>query len=278
MAKSKSNRILSTPSAYAKEHFLYVQEVGSLESLEPHISQRQNLNSFLFFIVTSGQGTLSYRNQLSLLETGDCVWIDCHQPYYHESSREHPWTLMWVHFNGVQASSHYRYFLEQGNHYLFHAFDPLVFTNSLAALYEAQLEANLLTELRSNKFITDIMTDSFQENKRKFPEENSISDKLTQIRSFIDKHAQEKITLEQLSERFFISKFHLSREYKKAYGITIGHAIASKRIAHAKSALRFSSAPIEQVAGSCGFQDAAYFIKVFKKAEGLTPLEYRKKW
>ena len=46
MAKSKSNRIIPTPSHYAKEHYLYVQEVGTLQSLEPHISKRQNLNSF----------------------------------------------------------------------------------------------------------------------------------------------------------------------------------------------------------------------------------------
>ena len=58
MAKSKSNRIISTPSQYAKEHYLYVQEVGTLQSLEPHVSRRQNLSSYLFFLVLDGNGTV----------------------------------------------------------------------------------------------------------------------------------------------------------------------------------------------------------------------------
>ena len=54
MAKSSSNRILNTPSSYAKQHYLYVQEVGTLQSIEPHISRRQNLDSYLFFIFLQG--------------------------------------------------------------------------------------------------------------------------------------------------------------------------------------------------------------------------------
>ena len=84
--------------------------------------------------------------------------------------------------------------------------------------------------------------------------------------------------LEELSGLFFISKYHLSREYKKKYGITIGSDLTGRRISHAKSLLRFSDSSIEEIALLCGFADAGYFIKVFKKAENMTPLEYRRKW
>ena len=70
----------------------------------------------------------------------------------------------------------------------------------------------------------------------------------------------------------------LSREYKKNYGVTILNDLVAIRISHAKSLLRFSDTSIEQIALSCGFQDAGYFIKVFRNAEGMTPLVYRKKW
>ncbi|MCM1145760.1 MAG: AraC family transcriptional regulator, partial [Lachnoclostridium sp.] len=96
--------------------------------------------------------------------------------------------------------------------------------------------------------------------------------------NYLDEHYAEKINLEALSSRFFISKFHLSREYKKVYGMTIGNAITSKRISHAKAMLRFTNASVESIALECGFQDTGYFIKVFKKYENMTPLDYRKKW
>lgn len=44
-----SDRILVTPSSYARNHYLYVQEVGTLKSLQPHISRREKLESYLFF-------------------------------------------------------------------------------------------------------------------------------------------------------------------------------------------------------------------------------------
>ena len=63
MAKSVSDRVLATPSSYAKSHYLYVQEIGTLTSMEPHISSRENLSSYLFLAVRKGEGYLTYRGK-----------------------------------------------------------------------------------------------------------------------------------------------------------------------------------------------------------------------
>ncbi len=278
MAKSSSNRILSTPSSYARNHYLYVQEVGTLQSLEPHISKRQNLNSFLFFIVMDGEGILSYQGNKHKISTGDCVWINCTKPYFHESSAEHPWSLKWVHFNGSEAKNFYDAYLSKGNSYLFHPRSILPFTEALDQLYLCQQAKNSLMELSANKIITDIITLCFTENESLKQVEYSIPEKLQQIHTYLVENYAQKINLEDLSEQFFISKFHLSREYKKIYGNTIGNELTYQRISHAKSMLRFSDDSIDTIALNCGFQDSGYFIKVFKKAENMTPLEYRKKW
>lgn len=278
MAKSTSNRILATPSAYARKHYLFVQEVGTLQSLEPHVSKRQNLNSFLFFIVMDGEGTLFYENTKHRICAGDCVWIDCTRPYFHESSAEHPWSLKWVHFNGNGAKSFYETYLAKGNFYVFHPRSILPFTETLDQLYLCQQNKSSLMELSANKGITDIITLCFTENESLKQGEYSIPDKLQQVHTYLTEHYDEKISLENLAELFFISKFHLSREYKKIYGTTIGNELTYQRISHAKSMLRFSDDSIDTIALKCGFQDSGYFIKVFKKAENMTPLEYRKKW
>lgn len=278
MAKSSSNRIISTPSSYAKAHYLYVQEVGTLQSLEPHISKRQNLNSFLFFVVLDGSGTVSYEDKTYTISAGNCVWLDCTRPYSHESSGENPWSLMWVHFNGCSAGAYYRTFMTHGNFFIFRPRNLVLFTDALSQLYQTQQNKSSLMELISNKLITDIITLCFTENRENHLGEYTIPEKLTQIHSYLEEHYAEKITLEKLSERFFISKFHLSREYKKTFGSTLQNDLTAKRISHAKSMLRFSDATVESIAQSCGFQDTGYFIKVFKKSEAMTPLEYRKKW
>ena len=278
MAKSTSNRIFHTPSAYAKSHFLYVQEIGTLQSLEPHISSRKNLNSFLFFVVLAGTGSLSYEGSQFALSTGDCVWIDCTRPYAHESSADAPWSLMWVHFNGVTAVSYYENYLRMDNPFFFHPRSIVPFTDVLQQLYVTEQTKTSLMELGANKYITDLITLCFTESGNNFTGDFSIPEKLKQIHTYIQENYARKIDLDSLTELFYISKYHLSREYKKVYGSTIVNDLTDCRISHAKSMLRFSEDSIESIAHQCGFQDAAYFIKVFKGAENMTPLQYRKKW
>ena len=56
-----SNRVLYTPSAFARNSLLHLQEIGTLQALKGHTSRRKDLQSFLFFIVLNGSvsdGTL----------------------------------------------------------------------------------------------------------------------------------------------------------------------------------------------------------------------------
>ena len=76
-----SSRIIYTPSTFARTSLLHLQEVGSLQAVHPHISQREDLVSFLCFIVLSGEGLLSYEEKTYQLGQGDCVLIDCRKAY-----------------------------------------------------------------------------------------------------------------------------------------------------------------------------------------------------
>lgn len=279
MSFTKSARIIATPSAYAREHYLFVQETGSLQSIEPHISKRENLASFLFFVVVKGSGSLFYKKQTYPIHAGDCIFIDCLEEYAHLSSKEDPWELSWVHFYGKDANFFYKDYIEKGNPFLFHPLDLSLFLDSLSFLYMTQLEPSPYTELLCHKYITDLITHCYLENgQQKSSLNHSIYEKVRQVCEYMDTHFQENITLEHLSQHFFISKYHLAREFKRITGSTPGSYLLGKRISHAKKLLRFSNASIEEISASCGISDAGYFTKIFKKAENMTPKQYRKKW
>lgn len=87
-----SSRIIYTPSTFARTSLLHLQEVGSLQAVHPHISQREDLVSFLCFIVLSGEGELSYEEQTYQLGEGDCVFVDCRKAYSHSTS-DNLWSL-----------------------------------------------------------------------------------------------------------------------------------------------------------------------------------------
>ena len=98
-----SSRIIYTPSTFARTSLLHLQEVGSLQAVHPHISQREDLVSFLCFIVLSGEGTLSYEEQTYQLGQGDCVFIACRKAYSHSTS-DNLWSLQWCHFYLITSS------------------------------------------------------------------------------------------------------------------------------------------------------------------------------
>lgn len=94
-----SNRILYTPSTFARTSLLHLQEIGELEAKRSHTSSRSNLASFLFFSVVSGAGRLEYGGKEYKLSAGDMVFIDCHNQYSHTTDPDNLWTLRWVHFS-----------------------------------------------------------------------------------------------------------------------------------------------------------------------------------
>ena len=55
-----SDRMLYTPSEFARSNLMHLQEIGSLQATKTHTSKRQNLDSFLFFYVKDGEGILDY--------------------------------------------------------------------------------------------------------------------------------------------------------------------------------------------------------------------------
>ena len=274
-----SNRIISTPSSHAKEHYLYVQETGSLQSIEPHVSKRDNLSSLLFFVVMKGSGTLTYRGKRHSIGMGDCIFINCLEEYSHESSKDDPWELSWVHFYGKDAIAIYQHYEEQNGYFLFHPTDISSFLLALKNLFSEQLEKQTFYEQKCHKYLTDIVTACYLESASAQNEKtDSISEKLLAIRTYLDEHFAEDIDLDFLSSHFFVSKFHLSREFKKATGLTVGNYLNSRRINRAKELLRFTKEPIGTIAVSCGIPDVNYFTKVFVKYESMTPSAYRKRW
>ncbi len=277
MATSASERILATPSAYAKDNCLYVQEIGTLKSLKPHVSRREKLESYLFFLVTEGSGFVTVNNTSRAVKAGDCIWLNCRNPYSHESSADAPWSLQWVHFNGSQANSFYELYAEKEGPVIYTPSSTAPYTEILQNLYRIQQQKGPLSDLESHKFLTDLVTLIFKDTMQD-TSATAIPEKFVAIRSYIEEHHDKKLSLDHLAEHFFISKYHLLREYQRLFGITVTGDLTMKRLAHAKNLLRFSDESVESIALACGFQTSSYFIKVFKQYENLTPLEYRKKW
>lgn len=90
---------------------------------------------------------------------------------------------------------------------------------------------------------------------------------------YINEHYSETLTLDQLAEKFFISKYHLLRKFDAQVGTTVHRYILQKRLLNAKQLLAGGVAPNE-VCQYCGFGDYANFYRAFKAEYNQTPRQY----
>lgn len=98
---------------------------------------------------------------------------------------------------------------------------------------------------------------------------------IAQIGTYIEQHFAEELSLQGMSERFYLSREYISRRFKQQYGVNLSEYVLTIRMNEAKRLLETSRQRIYEVAQAVGFSDDKYFRKVFKKQVGVTPNEFR---
>ncbi len=131
-------------------------------------------------------------------------------------------------------------------------------------------------ELLYRAYITEVMVHlnnmAFNEAVH-FDEDIKKSNLIDGMIEYINNHIEEDITIDKLSEHFYLSKFHLSREFKKHTGTTIHRYIVQKKLIEAKE-LIIKDTPIIEVYKQCGFGDYSNFFRAFKNEYGVTPKQF----
>jgi len=275
---TNTKRVIATPDDFAKRNLFYAQEAGYLKSLKPHLSRRRGLESYLYILILSGSGTVVCAGRTYTVNAGDAAFIDCRDEYSHISSADNPWELMWVHFNGCLANVYHECFSEKKD-CVFRPTDMHETALHIRRIIECEETRRQYSAFNVSADITWLLTDAITSGDSSGGGTgNSISLKLDSVIKYIDAHFTEKLTLDALSERFFISKYYMSRAFKDEYNMTIVNYILARRISFAKERLRYSDDSVEAIAAACGISDASYFNKVFRKAEGITASQYRRIW
>lgn len=96
---------------------------------------------------------------------------------------------------------------------------------------------------------------------------------------YIKQHLDEKLTVEELARRVYVSPDHLSRSFKKRFGKSLLDYITNERMTLAAEMLKSANLySIGAVSAKVGYYNYAYFTRQFKKTYGVTPSEYQNKF
>lgn len=99
--------------------------------------------------------------------------------------------------------------------------------------------------------------------------------RLHYILDYIREHLTEPIQIDQLSRKAYLNRNIFFKSFKEQFGITPLEYINRERLRIAKQLLSDPGNSIKNISLQCGFSDVNYFVRLFKKKEGITPGDYQ---
>jgi AraC-like DNA-binding protein len=145
-------------------------------------------------------------------------------------------------------------------------------------LYSLYEELPLVSEERLHSIchILDILVKSFWQDGLISCNRSMLSIK---IERYIEERLNTKISLSELCSEFFLSKNALYRLFDEEFCSTVNDFITKKRLTRAEELLQHNpELNVTEISALAGFSDYNYFIRLFKKQLGKTPLQYRKRY
>lgn len=98
------------------------------------------------------------------------------------------------------------------------------------------------------------------------------------IKTYLDNHYLEELTLTQIAHNLHISPYYLSHIFKECTGCSPMQYITQLRISEAQNLLLSTKQSVTTIAMQCGYNNSNYFQSVFSKFVGMPPGKYRNTW
>jgi AraC-like DNA-binding protein len=102
--------------------------------------------------------------------------------------------------------------------------------------------------------------------------------RLTRVCEHVLAHYGDRITVGQMAAQAHLSTSQLQREFRRLFGMSLGHYLLRVRLIMARRRLETTSEAVGEIALDCGFYDQSHFTKAFRAATGLKPLDYRRRF
>ncbi|ALD21639.1 AraC family transcriptional regulator [Hymenobacter sp. DG25A] len=179
-----------------------------------------------------------------------------------------------------RAEEHLPWQLDTAEHAHFQNTPEL--TSTLERLVQLSQDTGRVKDVLANFTIQEMLVRLMQTQARQLLfhnyKEHVTSHRFAHVVQYIKQHLTEQITIEKLSELACMSKATFFRVFKRELGLTPVEYVIQERLAEAKRLLRNPLTTVTDVCFRTGFNNTAYFQKLFKQYEGVTPGLYKKQY
>lgn len=273
------NALIHDIKKHPLAHSLYFTDIGCFENAANHMRERvDGCEQAILIYCFKGSGYYIENGQKKLVDSNTLLFIPENTPHLYASSKDDPWSILWIHVKGSNLRNYYSY--EKQTMSLI----PIPFEkqNKLKTQFEDVFEIleqgfHLENLLYSYQILAHILGLFFlSPNYNKLSMKESGSSIHASINYMIDS-LHETLTLDDLARHSSLSPVHYSYLFKKNTGYSPIHYFLRLKIQKACTYLDISDYPINEIAELLGFKDPFYFSRLFHKIMGMSPSDYRKK-
>ncbi|MUG65108.1 response regulator [Paenibacillus campinasensis] len=150
--------------------------------------------------------------------------------------------------------------------------EPMTEAHKRAELYQSMYQCETMADIEDK--VIQAVAHAVETLKHRFMDKNARL--VHQIRTAIDQHFHEPITINSLSDQVYLSPNYLRSIFKEKTGMTIHDYLTRIRLNKAKELLADDTLKVQDIAQRVGYESTSYFISLFLKNQGVTPNEYRK--
>lgn len=268
------------PSEHSRHLWWYVHNAAQLKTLKGWSCERKSFFGHQIMFITAGRGAGRYRGQAWTAGPGQAVLLDLREAHLYHTDPEDPLELHYVRFDGPGVADLFE------NLYLT-AGSPVVPYASIPQM-EAHFE-ELYRLLKTHPpgydvwawhHLTGLMALLVEGLRREGLAPDPAPERAPQgvavALNFLRSHHQRTLAVGDLAREAHMSAYHFTRRFKAATGFTPMEYLEKYRIGRAKEILEAQpERRLTEIAREVGFPDPAYFSRVFRKREGLSPREYR---
>lgn len=232
---------------------------------------------FQLLYIASGKAHFHFDGKEQIVTAGHMVLYRPKEPQKYEYYGEDQTEVYWVHFTGGNVTNILRSYGLTGDKKVFYCGSGLDYQNLFRnMIYELQMcKENYEEMLEMSLRQIFIMLQRFFINSLK-TDNTRVIEEIDKATIFFNEHYSEDISIDEYAEKNHVSVSWFIRNFKQCTGSTPMQYILSKRIYNAEILLQNHSYNITEIARIVGYDNPLYFSRIFKKAKGLSPSEYRK--
>ena len=224
------------------------------------------------------------------LKSGDLLLInplELHQPRIAPDQQDYERIVLWINKNYLSELCFNKTSLTR----CFDSSQPdhtnLLRPTKIQQTYISAMLDELITENTSDGYAVEIASEAILlrflvelnrltiDSSSALRKDEASSSIIPDVLEYINKHFCEKLTLNEIADEFFVSKYYLSHAFNNVVGTSVHRYIVLKRLIHAKQML-LSGIKSTTAATNCGFNDYAGFYRAFTAEYGVTPTEFVK--